>query len=134
VRFSMDAYLENCAGYAVTMAEEYRLHADANSETAARALELAGMIGDGDDLDSRYNAYRALCKEIEVLYTDFHLSDIAEDQQAVFGNAYANFQGEVSKIKYDEYHSLASEFNNAREGFPAAAVGGLLGLDPLNTF
>lgn len=134
VRFSMDAYLENCASYARTMAEEYRLHVDSESDTAAQALELAGMIGDGDDLDSRESAYKALCNQVEALYTEFYASKVAEADRAIFKNAYSNFQGEVSKIKYDEYHALAAKYNSAAEGFPASAVSGLLGLDPLSDF
>lgn len=134
VRFSMDAYLENCAGYAITMAEEFRLHVDSDSETAASVRELSGFIGDGDDFDTRFNAYKALCSEIEALYTDFHAADIAESDRSIFKSAYSNFQGEVSKIKYDEYHAVAEDYNHALEGFPASAVGAALGLRPLNTF
>ena len=57
VRFSMDAYLENCAGYARTMAEEFRLRVDSEDENAARALELADIAGGDGDIDERYAAY-----------------------------------------------------------------------------
>lgn len=134
VRFSMDAYLENCAEYARTMAEEYRLHVDSESAAPANVLELASMIGDGDDLDNRHSAYKALCDEIEGLYTDFHAAKLPEADGALFGDAYANFQGEVSKIEYDEYHVLAEKFNRQREAFPAGAVCALLGVEPLNPF
>lgn len=134
VRFSMDAYLENCAGYARTMAEEHRLHVDQDDETAAHVLELAKLIGDGDDLDARYDAYQELCAAVEALYTDFHAASIAESDRAIFKNAYSNFQGEVSKLKYDDYHALAEKFNQARSGFPSGAICTLLGIDPLNTF
>lgn len=134
VRFSMDAYLENCAGYARTMAEEYRLHVNTEDDTASAVLELASMIGDGDDLDSRSGAYRALCSEIESLYTEFHVAEMSDEDRALFKNAYSNFQGEVSKIKFDDYHSLAGKFNRSLEGFPAGIVGKLLGIDLLDTF
>lgn len=134
VRFSMDAYLENCASYARTMAEEYRLHVDKDSDLAANVLETAGMIGDGDDLDNRSSAYKALCSQVESLYTDFFAANIAESDRAIFKNAYSNFQGEVSKIKYDEYHASAAKFNKSAQGFPAGVVSALLGLDPLNDF
>lgn len=133
VRFSMDAYLDNCAGYARTMAEEHRLYADLNSETAKTVLDLSEKIGDGD-LDGRAEAYKELCSEVESLYTEFHAADVAQKNRELFGNAYANFQGEVSKIKYDEYHALAAEFNKTAEGFPANVISALLGVDALNPF
>lgn len=133
VRFSMDAYLDNCAGYARTMAEEHRLYADLNSETANTVLELAEKIGDGD-LDGRAKAYKELCSKVESLYTEFHAADVAEKNRELFKNAYANYQGEVSKIKYDEYHVIAAEFNNAAGRFPANVIGALMGIDSLNPF
>lgn len=134
VRFSMDAYLENCAEYARTMAEEYRLHVGSDNAATGNVLELASMIGDGDDLDNRHSAYKALRDEVEKLYTDFHAAVISETDQSLFDHAYTNFQGEVSKIEYDEYHVLAEKFNRQREGFPASVVSALLGVKPLNPF
>lgn len=134
VRFSMDAYLENCASYAETMAQEYRLYVDRESDLAANVLEIASLIGDGDDLDNRSNSYKALCSAIEMLYTDFQAAKVSDADGAVFKNAYANFQGEVSKLKYDEYHALAEKFNRSLEGFPANLIASLVGVDSLNTF
>ena len=134
VRFSMDAYLENGSGYARVMAEEYRLYVDADGETAARVLELAVQIGDGEDLNARCAAYQALCASVETLYTDFHTASVADSDRKLFDNAYANFQGEVSKLKYDDYHALAEKFNQSRNGFPASAICSLLGIEPLNPF
>lgn len=134
VRFSMDAYLENCAGYARAMAEEFRMYVDAEDDTAARALELAKTIGDGDDLDARYADYAELCGLTDALYTDMHSANLSEEQLSVFKKAYANYQGEVSKIGYDEYRSLATRFNREKEGFPASALAKLFGLDNLNPF
>lgn len=134
VRFSMDAYLESCAGYARTMAEEYRLHVDKDSSQAADVLSAAAQIGDGEDLDARFGAYKSLCSQIDALYTDFFGAELSEENRTVFKKAYSNFQGEVSKIKYDEYHALAAKYNSTIEGFPASMVSMLLGLDVLNEF
>ena len=116
------------------MAEEHRLHVDADSETAKRVLEAAALIGDDDDLDERHSAYKALCAEVESLYTEFHVSDVKEESSELFNNAYANFQGEVSKLKFDDYHALAEKFNHSLDGFPASVVASMLGVDELNTF
>lgn len=134
VRFSMDAYLDNCAEYARTMAEEYRLHVDAEDDVADNVLSLASAVADEEDLDSRYSAYKALCNAVEGLYTDFHAAQVAESDQSLFSNAYTNYQAEVSKLGYDEYHALAEKFNRQCEGFPAGAVSALLGVKPLNPF
>lgn len=134
VRFSMDAYLDSCAEYARTMAEEYRLHVNADDEVADNVLSLASVVADEQDLDNRYSAYKDLCNAVESLYTDFHAAQVAETDQSLFSNAYANYQGEVSKLGYDEYHALAEKFNRQCEGFPAEAVSALLGIKPLNPF
>ena len=134
VRFSMDAYLENCAAYAETMAQEYRLLVDKDSSLAASVREVASIIINDNAIDNLSNSYHSLCEQVKTLYIDFHNADVAEADRAIFDNAYSNFQGEVSKIKYDEYHALAAEFNNACQGFPARTVSKLLGLDPLSDF
>ena len=92
------------------------------------------IIVEDDAIDNLSNCYDILCREIDTLYIDFHAADVAEADRAIFNNAYSNFQGEVSKIKYDEYHALAAKFNDARQGFPAGAICALLGLDPLSEF
>lgn len=134
VRFSMDAYLENCAEYARTMAEEYRLRASGNNDVAAEILDLALIIGDGEDFDNRYSAYKLLCAKVESLYTDFFAEDVSKSDAELFSKAYSNFQGEVSKLAYDEYHVLAQKFNRERDGFPANAIAALLRIEPLNPF
>ena len=134
VRFSMDAYLENCASYAEIMAQEYRLHVDRDSTLAASILEVASIITNDDTINNLSNSYKSLCRQIEDLYIDFHAADVAEADRAIFKNAYSNFQGEVSKIKYDEYHAVAAKFNSAIEGFPANAISRLLNIDALSDF
>ena len=134
VRFSMDAYLENCAEYARVMTEEYRRYINGSNEIAAEIQELALMIGDGDNFDDRHSAYKLLCAKVETLYTDFYVSDISEQDAELFAKAYSNFQGEVSKIGYDEYRALVEKFNRKCEGFPAGAIAALLGIEPLNPF
>lgn len=134
VRFSIDAYLENCAAYAETMAQEYRIHVDKDSDMAANVVLIASILTEDDAIDILSNSYETLCREIKNLYVEFDAADVADADRAIFNNAYSNFQGEVSKIKYDEYHALAAEFNSARQGFPAGAVSSLLGLDPLSDF
>lgn len=132
VRFSMDAYLENCADYARTMAEEFRLHVDGNDENAAKALELAAQVAQEEEMTARRAAYESLRGVVETLYTDFQ--GVSEADSQAFLRAYSNFQGEVSKLGYDEYHAVAEKFNQAREGFPAGAVASIWGLEPLDSF
>lgn len=134
VRFSMDAYLENCTGYARLMAEEIRLHVDADDANAAKALELSGQIGDGDDLSLRYEGYEELNGLVEAMYTDFHAAVSDEADQEVFDHAYANYQGEVQKIGYDEYNPMAREYNKLSQSGIAGLVAGLFRLGQLETF
>ncbi|HIS84768.1 MAG TPA: hypothetical protein IAB50_04220 [Candidatus Faecivicinus avistercoris] len=134
VRFSMDAYLENCAGYARTMAEEFRLRVDSEDANAARTLELADIAGGDGDIDARYAAYAELCAAVESLYTNFYAAGISEEDAVSFRGAYLNFQGEVNKIEYDDYRAMARAYNRSLEGFPASIVAGLFGLGELNPF
>lgn len=134
VRFSMDAYLENSAEYALSLAEEYRLHVDADDAAAAEVIELAAVIGDGEDLDARYEAYKSLCMKVEGLYTGFHGANVPESDGFLFDHAYSNFKGENSKIGYDEFHAAAEAFNRNLENFPAGLIGKLVGAEPVNAF
>ncbi len=132
VRFSMDAYLDNCADYALIMAEEYRLQVDSEDETAATVIELANQVAQEEDLSAREDAYESLRTAVEALYTNFAAANVSDDD--AFMDAYTNFQDEVVKLGYDGYHALAEEFNRSCEGFPAGAVCALLGIDELETF
>lgn len=134
VRFSIDAYLENCADYAQIMAEEFRLRADPDSEIADLTLELAGQTGDSANQALRKQAYDELRDAVESLYTLFHSAVSRASDQSDFDRAYANFQGEVNKISYDEYNSMSRSFNALRENIPARWIAKLLGLSALETF
>lgn len=133
VRFSMDAYLENCAAYARTMAEETRLRVSSDAKAAERALELCDIVADGE-IAARESAYAELCGCVEQMFTDFHASVDSESERRTFDRAYDDYQAEVSKISYDGYHSLARDFNRLRDQMPAKWVAGLYQLDELETF
>lgn len=134
VRFSMDAYLENCAGYARTMAEEFRMRVNSDSETVQTVLALSEAVGDGDDLNARKAAYTGLNSAVETLYSDFHASVASESDQADFDRAYTNYRSEVNKIGYDEYNAMARSYNGLCSHIPAWWIAGIYGLDLLETF
>lgn len=133
VRMSVDAYLENCAGYARTMAEELKLHTDDESD-AAEALALADSIGDGANLRARHENFEALNDVVESMYTAYHAAEPDADRQRDFDRAYTNYQSEVAKIGYDEYNPMARKYNVLSGDFPARMIAGLFGLDRLETF
>lgn len=134
VRFSMDAYLEDCAEYARVLAEEFRLHAGGEGESAARALELAGAVASDGDLSARHDAYVELCSAVDALYTDFYAQAPSEEEARAFQVAYLDFQSEVDMLEYDDYHAMARAYNRSLEGFPASVVAKLLGLGALDPF
>lgn len=134
VRYSIGAYLENCAGYARILAEEYRLRADPDDETAGRVLELADQVCESASQTARKQAYDELRGAVESLYTQFHSAVQSASDQSDFDRAYKNFRGEVNKIGYDEYNSMSRSFNALRENIPALWIAKLLGLSPLETF
>ena len=134
VRFSMDAYLENSAGYARTMAEEFRLRVDSESAAAADALALADIVGGNGSIDERQAAYAELTGVVESLYTEFSAANLPEESAAAFRAAYLDYQGEADKLERDDYRAMARAYNRSLDGFPASAVAALLGLDDLNPF
>ena len=134
VRFSIGAYLENCAGYARTMAEEFRMRVNSESETAKTALDLSEKAGDGDHLDARKEAYAALNSAVEALYSEFHASIADKNAQADFDRAYANYQSETNKIRYDEYNAMARDHNALCTEVPARWIAGIYGIGSLETF
>lgn len=133
VRMSVDAYLENSANYAREMAEEYRLRVGSAWDGRAKIAEEAEKILSGEP-GQRLNDYRALVADVESLYTDFHAAVTDEDASRDFDRAYKNFKSEHNKIQYDEYHSLARDYNSEASGFPAGAVAGLWNLSELDPF
>ena len=133
VRMSVDAYLENSANYAREMAEEYRLRVGSAWDGQAKIADEAEKILSGEP-GQRLNDYRALVADVESLYTDFHAAVTDEDASRDFDRAYKNFKSEHNKIQYDEYHSLARDYNSEASGFPAGAVAGLWNLSELDPF
>lgn len=130
---SVDAYLKNSADYARTMIEEYRLRAGSEWEGQARVQSEMASIVSGAPGD-RLSDYLSLVSDVESLYTDFHAA-VPDDAAALdFDKAYKGFKSENSKIGYDEYHSLARNFNSDASGFPASAVAGLWNLSELDPF
>lgn len=133
VRMSVDAYLENSADYARQMAEEYRLRVGSAWEGQAQTVEASEKIVSGEP-EQRLNDYRTLIANVESMYTDFHAIVADEDAARDFDRAYKNFKSEHNKIQYDEYHSLARDYNSEAAGFPANAVAGLWRLSELDPF
>lgn len=134
VRFSIDAYMENCAVYARTMAEEYRLHIDLDSESATDVLALADRVESEENTALRAEAYRQLYAAVESLYSDFHAADLSQADQSDFSKAYTNFQSEVNKVGYDDYNGLARQFNKKIDTFPASLISEIWGIDTLDTY
>lgn len=136
IRVSMDQYLDDSAIYAVGMAEELRRYTAMDNVNAARAIELSKLIGDGNDLNARYEAWAELNLLAESMYTEIHAAFPGDHpaETKVFDDYYVNYNGERSKIGYDPYHSSAEAFNRELSGFPAGLVGHVVGVDEMNQF
>lgn len=133
VRSSMDAYLDSCAEEAQLMASEAELHLGASQKTE-KVAQLAAVVADSE-MNARYEAYTDLKAAVENLYSDMLTQYTEADKEAKnFLNAYHNFQGKSDKIKHDEYHGLAADYNSLIDSFPGGIVAGVVGQGALNTF
>ena len=135
VRFSMDAYLEDCAEYARVLAEEFRLHAGGEGESAARALELAGAVA-SDGVSARGTTpMSSSAAQWDALYTDFYAQAPSEEEARAFQAAYLDFQSEVDMLEYDDYHAMGARLQPlALRVFQRSVVAKLLGLGALDPF
>ena len=135
VKLSCDQYLKESAEYATLMAEECRRYVSLENATASEVLSLSKSIKDGKDLNPRIVAYRDLAGKIESLYTEFHASQLAEDQAAVFDDNYSDFtQDAASQIRHDGYNDIARKYNESHSGALERLVGGILGIGALELF
>ena len=133
-RESMDAYLDRAADCAQVMASEAQLHFGANDAAALQMFEALADFGDDDGLDARYAAYTALQSLSDQLYNEFYASGVADADRVNFKRAYDDFWGADKYVRRDAYRTLAREFNNSLEGFPAGVVAKLWSVDELNSF
>ena len=133
-RHSMDAYLDRAGECAQVMAMEAQLHLGSENAAAVRMLESLGSFGDDDGLDARYEAYLQLQKDSDVLYNEMYAAGLTDAQRVNFKTAYDDFWGSDKFIRRDAYRSLASDFNESLDGFPASVVAALHGIEELNSF
>lgn len=132
VRHSMDAYLDGSAQAAQIMASEADIYGvDAIYTDMVR--NLAGQIGDGDDLNARYDAYTELKTGVEQLYNKMYNLAVG-DNFTNFKMAYDDFWGYEDMIGRDEYRARARSYNALTDGFPGKIVASIMGQDDLNTF
>ena len=132
-RSSMDAYLDRAAECAQVMASEVQLHLGADNANAQKMLDtLADFFDDG--LDARYSAYQTLQSLSDQLYNEIYAANLSDSERVNFKHAYDDFWGCDKYVRIDPYRSMASEFNDSLDGFPASLAAGLWGVDELNSF
>ncbi len=131
-RHSMDAYLGRAAERANVLAE-VATRLEANAELIAKVQEGAQAIAAEGELDERHKAYAALTPSVESLYTALQ-KGYADSALIDARLAYNDYKGAVNLIQNDQYPALASRFNDKLAAFPAKLIGGLFGVEPLNTF
>ena len=133
-RSSMDAYLDRAAECAQVMASEVQLHLGADDANAQKMLDALADFGDDDGLDARYAAYQTLQGLSDQLYNEMYAANLSDTERVNFKHAYDDFWGCDKYVRIDPYRSMASEFNDSLDGFPASLAAGLLGVDELNSF
>ena len=132
-RSSMDAYLDRAAECAQVMASEVQLRLGADNANAQRMLDVLADFGDGD-LDLRHQAYQTLQGLSDQLYNEMYAANLSDAERRSFKQAYDDFWGCDKYVRIDPYRSMAAEFNDGLDGFPASLAAGLWGVDELNSF
>ena len=133
-RSSMDAYLDRAAECAQVMASEVQLHLGADNANAQKMLDTLADFGDDDGLDARYSAYQTLQGLSDQLYNEMYAANLSDAERRSFKQAYDDFWGCDKYVRIDPYRSMAAEFNDKLDGFPASLAAGLWGVDELNSF
>ncbi len=133
-RHSMDAYLDRAAECATVMGSEAQLLLGADNATAQEMIDLSDTISDGDDTNTRYEAYCALQKDADALYNAVYAADFSDAQRVSFKQAYDDFWGSDKYITKDSYRTQASEFNGELSGFPASLAAEIWNVDQMNSF
>ena len=133
-RSSMDAYLDRAAECAQVMASEVQLHLGADDANAQKMLDALADFGDDDGLDARYAAYQTLQGLSDQLYNEMYAANLSDTERVNFKHAYDDFWGCDKYVRIDPYRSMAAEFNDSLDGFPASLAAGLWGVGELNSF
>ena len=133
-RSSMDAYLDRAAECAQVMASEVQLHLGADNANAQKMLDTLADFGDDDGLDMRYAAYQTLQGLSDQLYNEMYAAPLSDADRRSFKQAYDDFWGSDKYVRIDPYRSMAAEFNDSLDGFPASLAAGLWGVDELSSF
>ena len=133
-RSSMDAYLDRAAECAQVMASEVQLHLGADNANAQKMLDTLADFGDDDGLDMRYAAYQTLQSLSDQLYNEMYAANLSDSERVNFKHAYDDFWGCDKYVRIDPYRSMAAEFNDSLDGFPASLAAGLWGVGELNSF
>ena len=97
-------------------------------------LDTLADFGDDDGLDARYSAYQTLQGLSDQLYNEMYAANLSDAERVNFKHAYDDFWGCDKYVRIDPYRSMASEFNDSLDGFPASLAAGLWGVDELNSF
>lgn len=132
-RSSMDAYLDRAAECVLEMASEAQLHLGADNANAQKMLDALESFS-GDDLDARYAAYQTLQGLSDQLYNEMYAANLSDSDRRSFKQAYDDFWGSDKYVRIDPYRSMAAEFNDSLDGFPASLAAGLWGVDELSSF
>ena len=133
-RSSMDACLDRAAECAQVMASEVQLHLGADNANAQKMLNALADFGDDDGLDARYQAYQTLQSLSDQLYNEIYAANLSDSERVNFKHAYDDFWGCDKYVRIDPYRSMAAEFNDSLDGFPASLAAGLWGVDELSSF
>lgn len=132
-RSSMDAYLDRAAECAQVMASEAQLHLGSDNGSAQSMLDLLEDFR-SEDLNVRYGAYEDLQQLSDQLYNAMYAAELADADRVNFKHAYDDFWGSDKFVRMDPYRSMAAEFNDRLDGFPASLAADLWGVDELNSF
>lgn len=133
-RSSMDAYLDRSAECVQVMLSEGKLLLGEDNAVATEMAQALAEFAENPDLDARYAAYTRLQSLSDQLYNAIYGAQLEDAQRVNFKRAYDDFWGSDKYIRLDPYREMAAKYNHNLKGFPASAVAGLWGIDPMNSF
>ena len=129
VNHSVNGYLERAETSAVKLAGECELVLGAGGADAVKAA--AKELSDAKDIADKYDAYKVLSQEIQDLWTRTLAKEPEPTGALPF---YKDYQSAADLIKNDSYSTYARVYNESTDSFPATAIAGIYGMDPLDTF
>ena len=93
----------------------------------------SGLVG-AVEISEKYDANLELSVAADALYSRLKEEELSEKDSTLAAGQYQDMLSHNDVISRDGYNSAALSFNRRLEGFPAAQIAAIAGIEPLDTF